>query len=79
MLQNQAKKWFFEFAPKHWPTVLILKQIFAFFKLFSTKNAENDYFNQHLECAVPKRWSKYTTSHPTTKQYIAQLIGWEQL
>ena len=33
----------------------------AFLKLFSTKNAENDYFNQRSECAVPKRWSKYTT------------------
>ena len=28
------------------------------FKLFSTKN---DYFDQRLECAAPKRWSKYTT------------------
>ena len=32
-----------------------------FLKLFSTKNAENDYCNQRLECAAPKLWSKYTT------------------
>ena len=25
------------------------------------KHAENGYFNQWLECAAPKRWSKYTT------------------
>ena len=34
---------------------------FFLFLLFSTKNAENDYFDQSLECAAPKRWSKYTT------------------
>ena len=28
---------------------------------FWEKNAEYDYFDQRLECAVPKRWSKYTT------------------
>ena len=32
----------------------------AFFS-FLQKNAENDYFDQRLECAAPKRWSKYTT------------------
>ena len=26
-----------------------------------SKNAENGYFDQHLEWAAPKRWSKYTT------------------
>ena len=26
-----------------------------------TYNTENDYFNQRLECAAPKRWSKFTT------------------
>ena len=25
------------------------------------KSAENDYFDQRLGCAAPKRWSKYTT------------------
>ena len=25
------------------------------------KNAEKDDFDQRLECAAPKRWSKYTT------------------
>ena len=33
----------------------------AFLELFCRKNSENDYFDQHLECAAPKRWSKYTT------------------
>ena len=28
---------------------------------FLQKTAENDYFDQRLECAAPKRWSKYTT------------------
>ena len=28
---------------------------------FAKNNAENDYFDQRLECALPKRWSKYTT------------------
>ena len=32
-----------------------------FFLLFCAKNAENDYFNQHLVGAAPKGWSKYTT------------------
>ena len=26
-----------------------------------TKNTENEDFNQHLGCATPKHWSKYTT------------------
>ena len=26
-----------------------------------SKNTENDYFNQCLGCAAPKRWSKYIT------------------
>ena len=34
------------FAPESWSTV---------------KNAENDNFDQRLECAATKRWSKYTT------------------
>ena len=40
---------------------LILIQISVVIQLFSTKNAENDYFNQCLGCAAPKHWSKYTT------------------
>ena len=31
------------------------------FYVFCSKNAENDYFGQRLECAAPKSWSKYTT------------------
>ena len=30
-------------------------------QVFCCKNAKNDYFDQRLECAKPKRWSKYTT------------------
>ena len=33
----------------------------AFLQLFSTKNAENEDFDQRLGCAAPKRWLKYTT------------------
>ena len=29
--------------------------------LYSTKNAENDHFNQCLRCAAPNGWLKYTT------------------
>ena len=35
--------------------------LFAFLQLFSTKSAENDYFDQCFGCAAPKPWSKYTT------------------
>ena len=35
--------------------------LFALFQLFSTKNAENDYFDPRLGCAAPKRRLKYTT------------------
>ena len=37
-------------------------QISCFFQEKTSKNAENDYFDQCLECAAPKRWSKYTTT-----------------
>ena len=33
----------------------------SFLALFH-KNIKNAYFDQHLRCAAPKRWSKYTTS-----------------
>ena len=32
-----------------------------FFSFFEEKNVENEDFDQHLECAAPKRCSKYTT------------------
>ena len=32
------------------------------FLLLCSKNVEKVYFNQHLEYAAPKPWSKYTTS-----------------
>ena len=44
---------------------------FIAFLAFCRKNAENDYFNQCLECAAPKRWSKYTTT--SFKQYSGLL------
>ena len=28
---------------------------------FAKNNTENDYFDQRLECAAPKRWLKYIT------------------
>ena len=49
---------------------------FLLFWLFSTKNAEHNYFNHYLECAAPKRWSKYTTvKHPNTSQNIQHLAS----
>ena len=30
-------------------------------KTKKSKNAENDYFDQRLECPAPKGWSKCTT------------------
>ena len=30
-------------------------------KRFSTKNDNNNYFDQPLGCSAPKRWSQYTT------------------
>ena len=33
-----------------------------FFAIFQHKNIENTYFDQHLECAAPKRWLKYTAN-----------------
>ena len=40
---------FFKFYTKYWLSVL---------QLFSTKNAENDDFNQRLGCSAPKGLSK---------------------
>ena len=34
------------------------------------KNAENDYFDQRLGCAVPKHWSKYTTMDTTYNTFF---------
>ena len=31
------------------------------FSPFSALNVKNEDFDQPLECAAPKRWSKYTT------------------
>ena len=31
------------------------------FLTFLAKKAKNDYFEQRLECAAPRHWSKYTT------------------
>ena len=32
------------------------------YKLYFTKNVENAFFDQHLECPAPKFWWKYTTA-----------------
>ena len=34
---------------------------FLLFQLFSTKRVAKTYVDQHLECAAPNCWSKYTT------------------
>ena len=39
----------------------IVRRSLKLFCVFYFFIAENDYFDQGLECAVPKRWSKYTT------------------
>ena len=51
---------------------LNLLQISCFFKLFTAKNIEFDYFDQRLACAAPKRWSKYTTVG--SEQALAELV-----
>ena len=33
----------------------------SFSAFFAKNNVEKAYFNQHLECAEPKHWSKYST------------------
>ena len=50
-----------------------LQLFFVFFQLYSTKNAENDYFNQHFECAAPKHWLKYTTIQSESIHFILAL------
>ena len=40
----------------------ILTRVSTFFHRNTTNNAENNYFDQRLECAAPKRWSKCTTT-----------------
>ena len=44
-----------------------MRQIFYF---FSTTNVENEDFDQHLECAAPKHWSKYTTGEEAGKNKL---------
>ena len=34
--------------------------LFLFFQLFGAENIEKAYFDQRLECAASKGWSKYT-------------------
>ena len=51
------------FAPKCWSNFLLKNSFFLFTKINISlmRNAENDYNDQHLWCAAPKRWLKYTT------------------
>ena len=53
--------WLSYFQPLNSVLVQTLKDSFCVFQLLSTKNAENDYFDQRLGCTAPKRWLKYTT------------------
>ena len=41
------------------------QHLLLFLAFLQKKNAENDYFDQRLECAAPKRWWKYTTNIKT--------------
>ena len=55
------------------------------------KNTENDYFNQLLGCAAPKRWLKYTTNNSNyfvfipvakfsaPKKFVEGLADWNML
>ena len=51
----------------------------SFFQLFAQKNIEKGYFNQGLECAVPKHWSKYkshVTTHMKLLPYHRATVAW---
>ena len=59
----------------------ILQQIsffFCIFQRFSTKNAENYYFDQRLACAAPKHLSKYTTCRAAIPKTLPTLGSWLQ-
>ena len=43
--------------------------IILLFLLFGMENIGKEDINQRLECAAPKRWSKYTTSEPLEQLY----------
>ena len=66
--ENWCKIWlkmfFSKLAPERWLKILFLERnssFPSFFSLFAQKNIERANFDQHLECAAPKRLSKYTT------------------
>ena len=42
----------------------------AFLNFLSTKSAKNTYFDQRLEYAATKRWSKYTTGKASNLIHI---------
>ena len=53
--------------------------LFCVFQLFSTINAESDYFNQCLGCAAPKCWSKYTAQEVKKFCLVLEVVddsGW---
>ena len=52
------------FLPKNYflPKTVVNHYYFeSFLGLIVNSYTKNDYFNQHLACAAPKRWLKYTT------------------
>ena len=49
------------FLLRHSVTIFLSQPIHVVFSSFCRKNAENDYFDQLLGSAAPKRWSKYST------------------
>ena len=56
--------------------LLQISYFFSVYQLFSVKNVKNKDFDQLLECAAPKRCSKYTTTniHNIYKSFLTQCI-----
>ena len=57
---------------------------FFFFQLFSSKTVRKAYFEQHLECPVPKCWSRNAANKASlhgllTSKKIYQSCYWKRL
>ena len=52
------------------PVFGVRSKFIAFLSFFAEKNAENDYFDHRLDCAAPKRWSKYLTNMPMLDRFL---------
>ena len=49
--------------------------LFYFSQTSDVLYAEKDDFDQRLECAAPKRWSKYTTNTPYANEIQDSAVG----